>query len=338
MRRRAKIVRRTLLPALLLLVLTGIAQDFQLRTRVDLVVVPVTVKAGDRLITQLTKDDFIIRENGRPQAITNFTIDPVPLSAAVLIDTGLSPDSLSKIQQSFTALAGAFSEFDEVAVYRFDKYVAKILDFSGNTYIVEEAMKTLKDIKPDSNFYPSAPARGPFSTPGPVINGAPVVPPGQLGVFVTSPPKNIKVLHDAIFDAATDLKKREPNRRKVVLVISDGTTTGSEHSFDETVQSLLDGGIQVYAIGMDQTPLTRIGSVLSDYAGTTGGDAYFVGSIQNLEHSYATAAETARNQYVLGYVSSNTIRGEDPVFREIQVSVARGAFEVRHRKGYYQYP
>src|SRR5262245_45029655 len=107
----------------LVLVLSGHAQDFQIRTRVDLVVVPVTVKgSGDRLITGLTQDDFIIREDGRKQNITNFTTDPVPLSAAVLVDTGLSPGSLTKVQQTFPAVAGAFSAFDEVAVYRFDKF------------------------------------------------------------------------------------------------------------------------------------------------------------------------------------------------------------------------
>ena len=70
-----------------------------------------------------------------------------------------------------------------------------------------------------------------LNDPGPVINGAPVVPPGQLGVLVTQPPKKIKVLNDAIFTAATDLAKRERDRRKMVLVISDGQTNGSNHSF-----------------------------------------------------------------------------------------------------------
>src|SRR5438093_13386131 len=124
-------------------------------------------------------------------------------------------------------------------------------------------MKTLTDAKPSTNTYPAS-TRCPFSTPGPVINGAPVIPPGQVGVITTAPPKNIKVLNDAIFAAASDLAKRDRERRKIVLVISDGTTTGSDHSFDETVRSLLDTGIQVYAIGLEQTFLTRKSSILND--------------------------------------------------------------------------
>jgi len=305
---------------------------------VDLVVVPVTVKgAGDRLITGLTQDEFLVLEDGHKQTITNFTSDPVPLSAAVLVDTGLTAGSLSRVQQTFPALAGAFSDFDEVAVYRFDKFVTKILDFSQDNTVVETAVKTLNEVKPDGNAYPASP-RGPFSTPGPVINGAPVIPPGQTGVIVTTPPKNIKVLNDAIFQAASDLARRDRGRRKIVLVISDGSTTGSDHSFDETVRSLLDTGIQVYAIGLEQTFLTRKFSVLNDYAKTTGGDAYFANSVPAIERFYSRAAEQARNQYVLGYMSNNKVTGTVPIFRDIQVKLARDGLEALHRKGYYQYP
>ena len=74
---------RIAIVSLLVLVLTASAQDFQIRTRVDLVVVPVTVRAsGDKLVNGLKKEDFIVFEDGRRQTVTNFTSDPVPLSAA----------------------------------------------------------------------------------------------------------------------------------------------------------------------------------------------------------------------------------------------------------------
>src|SRR5687768_13843309 len=114
MQRRIQGVSRFVVLSLLLSILPAAAQDFQIRTRVDLVVVPVTVKASeDKLVTGLQKEDFVILEDGQQQTITNFTIDPVPLSAAVLVDTGLAAGSLSKVQETFPALAGAFSQFDE---------------------------------------------------------------------------------------------------------------------------------------------------------------------------------------------------------------------------------
>jgi VWFA-related protein len=339
MRREVQRFGRLLLLALPLLVVTATAQDYKIRAKVDLVVVPVTVKAsGDKLVTGLTKDDFAILEDGRRQTITNFTSDPVPLSAAVVIDMGLSAGTLSKIQESFGALAGAFSDFDEVAVYRYDKFVTKVLDFSPDLQSVETAMKTLRDIKADSAQQANQPGRGPFSIPGPVINGAPVIPPGQAGVIVTMPPKPSRVLHDAIYAAASDLGQRERNRRKIVLVISDGQTSGNDHSFDETTQSLLEKGVQVYAVGVDQPFPYKTFSTLQDYAKATGGDVYFVNSTQHIEQSYSTVTEEARNQYVLGYISNNEVVGPGPVFRDIAVEVAQRNLKTLHRKGYYQYP
>lgn len=337
MRPGIRTVAKPLLLVILLSAFTAYGQDYKIRAKVDLVVVPVTVKgSGDRLITGLTKNDFVILEDGRRQTITNFTIDPVPLSAAVILDTGLPAASLSKVQQTFTALAGAFSEFDEVAVYRYDNYVTKILDFSKDSVMVEAAIKTLSNAAPDSNV--AANSRGPFSNPGPVINGAPVIQPGQAGVITTSPPANIKVLNDAIFTAAVDLSKRERSRRKIILIVSDGENKGSDHEFDETAHTLLETGIQVYAIGLDRPPLFRKFSALDNYAKGTGGDTFYVNSVQKIENAYFNATEEARNQYILGYLSNNEIVGAGPVFRDIEVKLARGGFETRHRKGYYQYP
>src|SRR5439155_10672552 len=199
MRHGGRKIAKPFLATALFIAAAAYAQEFKIRAKVDLVVVPVTVKgAGGTLVTSLRKEDFVVLENGRQQTVTNFTTDPVPLSAAVVVDTGLPTESLSKVQQTFPALAGAFSQFDEVALYRYDKFVAKVLDFSTDAERVKTSMNTLREVKPrtvnDSNL-----PRGPFSTPGPVINGAPVVPPGQVGVVITSAPKITNVLNDAIF-------------------------------------------------------------------------------------------------------------------------------------------
>jgi len=341
MRRKTRISIKLALLALLLVAVAAVAQDsqYKIRAKIDLVVVPVTVKgSGDKLISGLTQKDFVIFEDGRPQTISNFTADPVPLSAAVVVDTGLSAGSLSKVQRTFPALAGAFSQYDEVAVYQYDKFVTKLLDFSNNAERVEAAMNKLREVKPDANLALATNPNSPFGVQGPVINGFPVLPPGANGTIQTIPPKPTKVLNDAIMTAVSDLVRRERTRRKMILVISDGISSGSDHSFEETSRSLLETGIQVYAVGLDQPFVYKKVSVLEDYAKTTGGDAYFVKSIQNIEKSYAIAAEEARNQYILGYVSNNEVKGAGPVFRDIKVEVADANYKTLHRKGYYQYP
>jgi Ca-activated chloride channel family protein len=341
MRQKARIPgKRPLALALLLgllLAAAADAQEFKIRAKVDLVVTPVTVKSsGDKLVTGLTKDDFIILEDGRPQLITNFTADPAPLSAVVLIDTGLGTASFAKIKKTFTALAEAFSEFDEVAVYRYDKFVSKVLDFSQNAEQIQAAINTIRDIKPDENLEANLPS-GPF-VPGPMINGAPVIPPGQIGIFVTLPKRPARVLHDAVFAAAQDLGGRSRDRRKIVLLISDGQSSGNDHSSDQTKQSLLEKGIEVYAVGLDQPFPYKSVSILEEYAKTTGGDVYFAGAVQDIEAAYSAVTEEARNQYVLGYVSNNEVIGPGPVFRDIEVLVEGRNLKTLHRKGYYQYP
>src|SRR2546425_4026339 len=102
MRRKSRTFGKIVLLILLLLALAASAEDYKIRAKVDLIEVPVTVKgASDKLITGLTKDDFVILEDGRPQTISTFTPDPVPLSAVVIVDTGLLSGSLSKVQKTF---------------------------------------------------------------------------------------------------------------------------------------------------------------------------------------------------------------------------------------------
>jgi len=336
MPRKATTLARFILVASLLLAITATAQDYRIRAKVDLFVVPVTVKgSGDTLVTGLTEKDFAVFEDGRQQTITNFTSDPVPLSVAVVVDTGLPVETLSRIQKSVGALAGSFSEFDEIAIYRYDKFVTQIMDFSDDSERIQTAMNILREVQPGTYQQTGMP-RGPFSIPGPVINGAAVVPPGQVGVIQIIPPKISEVLHDAVFTAAEDLSKRDRERRKIVLLISGGETRGSEHTFDQTAESLLQKGVQVFSIGLDQ-PFKKL-SVLDAYAKTTGGDVYFADSVRHMEQSYASATEEARNQYVIGYISSNEVIGAGPVFRGIEVHVAGRNLKALHRKGYYQYP
>src|SRR5207247_8807582 len=63
----------------------------QIRARVDLVVVPVTVRdSGGKLITGLSKEDFVVLEDNKPQTVESFDVDPWILSAAIVFYDGMS--------------------------------------------------------------------------------------------------------------------------------------------------------------------------------------------------------------------------------------------------------
>ncbi|HET9942622.1 MAG TPA: hypothetical protein VFR05_04735, partial [Terriglobia bacterium] len=183
---------------------------------------------------------------------------------------------------------------------------------------------------------PSSMPGGPFSTSGPVINGVPIIPGVQsTGRTIALP---TKVLHDAVFRAAEDLSSRPIERRRVVFMASDGRNQSSQNSYDAALERLLVNEVQFFGFGVDTSVFQRMQSKLSSFARDTGGDACFSESQSSLEPCYMLSTEDARNQYVLGFVSTNKRPANKPVFREIKVQVTRKEVELRHRKGYYQAP
>ena len=107
-------------------------QLYTYTTNVNFVVVPVTVKDDSgTLVEGLLPKDFTVYENGVKQQLKFFTSDPFPLSAAVIIDTGVPSTEFRKVKESLTALEGAFSKFDEVSLYTYSNVVQHTLDFTA---------------------------------------------------------------------------------------------------------------------------------------------------------------------------------------------------------------
>src|SRR5690242_6476275 len=80
-------------------------QLYTYTTNVNFVVVPVTVKDDSgHLVPGLLSKDFSVYENGVKQTVKFFTADPFPLSAAVIIDTGVPNVAFRKVKESLTAL------------------------------------------------------------------------------------------------------------------------------------------------------------------------------------------------------------------------------------------
>ncbi|PYV64250.1 MAG: hypothetical protein DMG95_04885, partial [Acidobacteria bacterium] len=83
--------------------------------QVNQVMVPVTVKdESGQLVKGLLAKDFSVLENGKKQKLNFFTSDPFALSAAVIIDLGMKDVDVQRVNHTFPALEGVFSQFDEV--------------------------------------------------------------------------------------------------------------------------------------------------------------------------------------------------------------------------------
>ncbi len=335
-----------------------------LRRQVNFVEVPVTVKdAKGKLVSGLQKSDFQVYEEGKPQQITFFTADPLPMSIAILVDLGVPDIEISKVQQSLTAMIGSFSPFDEVAVYHFSSTVSRMNDFQTvgdfTGYPLHATLQKLKNMTGAMGGVPVT--SGPLQS-GPTVSGAPI--DRQSGAISTVPATNAtppgrpapRVLNDAIMAAVGDLAKRPRERRKILFVLSDGTEFGSKARDDEVLRALLSYPISVFAVGIGQAalpvyqqlgksrfssskvddilPSFGFGHTLPRYALATGGEVFPAYSEKAIEQAYNRAEEQARYRYTLGYHS----RRPAPGFHPIEVRVDRPGLRVLAREGYYPTP
>ena len=113
-------------------VVTDVGKFGTISIAVNFVQVPVRVKdSSGKLISGLNSSDFKVYEDGEAQTLKFFTADPFPLSAAVVIATELPASTMKKINETLPALVSAFSEYDEVALYRYGHTVQQISGFTG---------------------------------------------------------------------------------------------------------------------------------------------------------------------------------------------------------------
>ncbi|MBZ5699806.1 MAG: VWA domain-containing protein [Acidobacteriia bacterium] len=305
----------------------------RIRTTVSLVVVPVTVKDGaGGLVTDLHKNDFRIFEDGIEQEIAMFSVDPFPLSAAVLVDDDLKRSSADRVQKTLEALAGGFSASDEVSLWRFDEVPESLSDFITEN---DALLTQLKRIDLSSSF------PGVGSAGGPPLNAQPQ--PGQppspaMSILHT----NYKHINDAIYAAAEQLRDRARDRRKIICLISDGQNAkNNTHSYKETLELLLSADISVYAIGVGEPNvnhrITFLGrNILAKYAHATGGDIFYASSRDDLERLYPRVSEQARNQYTIAYSAARTDHTQP--YHSIEVRVERPGLSLLARDGYYLNP
>jgi VWFA-related protein len=315
------------------------------RFTVNFVQVPVTVKdTSGHLFPGLGPNDFTVYEDGTPQQLRFFSSDSFPISAAVVIATDMPSITMKKVNESLPALIGAFSEFDEVALYRYGATVQQVSGFSAATAVTPVSLSRIK--RPGREGGPPM-LGGPFSG-GPSINGHSIGDPNAGSSDVSTAPREAYVLNDAILRAAQDLSRRDKSRRRIIFVVSDGRELHSTARYDEVRKILLSNNIGVYALGVDTAAipiydrLNRVrlpgfgyGDLLPKYASDTGGNTFAEFDRQSIEQAYARITEVARNQYTLGYTTRATASGS---YRTIEVRVHRPGLIVTARQGYYPLP
>jgi len=251
-----------------------------------------------RFITNLTRDDFEIFEEKKPQNIIEFVSESdLPLRLAVLIDTSNSIRDRFKFQQEAAVefINSVMRPQDKAVVVSFDTGPELVQDLTSDTAKLAQAVRDLR-------------------------------------------PGGGTALYDAIFFACRDkLMQDQPMHkfRRALIVISDGEDNQSRYSRDQALELAHKADVVMYAIS---TNISRISSdgdkVLKYFAEETGGLVFFPLKVQDLAQSFENIANELRHQYNVLYRPEPA--KADGLFHPVTIKVKnRKDVVVRAKKGYY---
>ena len=147
-------------------------------------------------------------------------------------------------------------------------------------------------------------------------------------------------LYDAVYLGIETLR-RAHNRRKALLLVTDGEDNHSHHTFADLKQSAKESDVQLYAIGIAGLPVTTATkghmsgrAVLQELVELTGGEAFFTTDVRKLDDICSKISGSLRNEYLFGYASTNTVR--DGKWRRLHLKVNNMSHvHVHVRSGYY---
>ena len=145
-------------------------------------------------------------------------------------------------------------------------------------------------------------------------------------------------LYDGVVKAVDELSKR-PERRRAILLVSDGGDSNSKASLDVAIRNALAGSVAIYAVDLSDYGLYRIqnrdngSEVMKQMATKSGGRFYTSPGGGKLRDAFAQTIEELRNQYTIVYEPAN--EKHDGSWCSIEVRTAQPALNVRTRQGYY---
>jgi len=349
----------------------------KITSQVKLVTVYATVldKHG-KIVPTLTKDDFALDEDGRPQTISHFVVQTdVPLTLGLLVDTSLSQAEVLSQERdaSYTFLDHMLAGKDVAFVIHFDREVELLQDITPSRPKLQAALQLLQtpELSSDDNGGNNGGGNGGDGNGGNRRGGR------GGGTH----------LYDAIWLASTQLMKKQPGR-KALFVLTDGVDRGSKESMATAIEAAQRADTAVYTIyfpghegeGQNQGyqhhrrwggmggPMGYPGGgypgggggwpgggggggrggnhprearvdgkkVLLQISEQTGGIMFEVSKNLPLDKIYSVAEEGLHNQYDIGYTPNPP--DTDAGFHSIHLTAKKKGLTVQARQGYYSGP
>jgi len=299
-------------------------QDQPLQTlSVDVNVVNLFFNVKDKhgaLVPALTKNDFQVFEDGKPQQIRYYSAETnQPLTLGILIDASASQERVLPIEKEVGSefLHDVIREKDLAFVISFDVNVDLLQDFTASP---RDLTRGLERAKINSG--------GGSGSGIPGLGGGPVPTARPRGTL----------LYDAIYLAADEKLKQEVGR-KAMIVLTDGEDQGSKLNIKDAIEAAQKSDAICYVLLIADRGFYGFGGYGGDHAmrqltEQTGGRMIDVGNNQKkLKEAFDQIAAELRTQYMIGYTPSNNRR--DGSFRKVEIRPTNKDYRVQSRAGYY---
>lgn len=258
------------------------------------------------IIADLTKDDFLLSEQGRPQTIQYFSREgDLPLTLGLLVDTSMSQERV------LTAERSASLQFLD-QVLRVEKDKVFVLQFDSRVLIKQMLTNSYNKLE-EALTQVDTPTRGELRQG---IGGG-------------------TVLYDAIDTAARFLLK-DQTERKALILLTDGVDYGSSSTLAEAIEAAQKQDTIIYSILFADRNGNSGRGVLVKLAHETGGAFYEVSKRLPMKPIYDLIQKELRSQYSLGYVSDVPVKVSE--FRKIQLSARRKGLVIQARDRYWARP
>lgn len=326
----------------LCLTLTVCAQEPQQQDpdiiRVDTSLTNLLFTATDRdnrYVTTLKEQDVRLLEDGVPQTITTFQRETDrPLSIAFLIDVSASQERTLSDEKAATRSfieTVIKSNKDEAAVIAFTHSAFLEQDLTRDVLSLYQALQRIEVAMP-SYLGGGPPLPGIVSGPG-----MPAPPTeGSTAIWEAIALTNARVL------APRSRNPAENQRRRAVILLSDGFDTSSRLKRSEAIDTALATEAVIYAIGIGDGKYSGVDkNALKALAEATGGRAFFPKKQVDLTTAFSEIEQELRSQYLITYTSTNKVR--DGSFRQIKLEVVdpqlkKDKLKLRYRPGYFARP
>jgi VWFA-related protein len=335
---------------------------------VKVVTLPVTVRdKHEKIVRDLTKDDFTLQEDGRAQTIKYFSQDTnLPLTLGLLVDTSRSQTNVLEAERNASRSfldQMVVQPKDKAFLIHFDHEVELLQDLTSSREKLEAALELLKTPSDrDKSNDPNDPSNSPSGSDSHHGGGT--------------------QLYDAVFLASNEIMKKQQGR-KALIILSDGVDRGSKTYLEGAIESAQRADTVIYSIyfadshrddnqgqrrgggwpggggggggwpgggggwpggggggggrrGGGQRPSESHADgkkILQRISKETGGRFFEVTKKETVGDIYSSIVEELRTQYIMGYTpdKDSTASG----YHHVQLTVKKKDLTVQTRDGYY---